>query len=100
VGRAEVQRIRALAALRADDTAAAIRDATAAWEVARSHEIVLLQADSAALLALAHRRNGNREEAERRRAEALDAYDSLGAEGLRGRLERDWAAADRRQSSP
>ncbi len=100
VGRAEVQRIRALAALRAGDTAAAIRDATAAWEVARLHEIVLLQADSAALLALAHRQHGNREEAERRRAEALDAYDSLGAEGLRGRLERDWAAADRRQSSP
>ena len=73
---------------------------SAGWDVARSHEIVLLQADSAALLALAHRQHGNREEAERRRPEALNAYDSLGAEGLRGRLERDWAAADRRQSSP
>ena len=100
VGRAEVQRIRALAALRAGDMPTAIREATAAYELARSREVVLLRADSAALLALAHRRNGNMDEAERRRTEALDAYDSLGAEGLRGRLEREWATADRRHSRP
>jgi tetratricopeptide (TPR) repeat protein len=100
VGRAEVQRIRALAALRAGDMPTAIREATAAYELARSREVVLLRADSAALLALAHRRSGNMDEAERRRTEALDAYDSLGAEGLRGRLEREWATADRRHSRP
>jgi hypothetical protein len=52
---------------------------------------MLLRADAAAALALALRGLGRLDEAEQRRAEALDGYRELGAGHLVARFERGWA---------
>ncbi|HEU5171761.1 MAG TPA: tetratricopeptide repeat protein [Gemmatimonadales bacterium] len=92
IGAAEVRRIRALVALRRGEPAAALSEAEAARAAAVANGVALLSADCTALVALALRQLGRREEAEARHAEASGAYRALGAVGLEERLAREWAA--------
>jgi tetratricopeptide (TPR) repeat protein len=89
LGVAEARRIGARAALRRGDLAAAKREAEAAYAIAGEHGAAVLQADSAAVLALALRADGNPAADERRR-QVLAAYRTLGAEQLVERFEREW----------
>ncbi|MBA3496163.1 MAG: tetratricopeptide repeat protein [Gemmatimonadales bacterium] len=91
LGGAEIRRIRALAALRDGNFAAAAQEAEAAHAVAQAQDSVLLTAECAAAAALAHRGLGRQELAERRHAEAVVGFRALGATKLLERLEEEWA---------
>jgi tetratricopeptide (TPR) repeat protein len=91
LGTAEAQRLKALAAVGRGDFTAALREAEAAHAVAVAAGAMLLRADAAAAQALALRGLGRLDEAEQRRAEALDGYRGLGAGHLVARFERGWA---------
>jgi hypothetical protein len=89
VGLAEVRRVRALAALREDRPEAAATEAEAARATAEAHGVALLQAECAAISALAWRRMGD-PRAEARRAEAAAGFTALGASRLLAAFEERW----------
>lgn len=93
LGVAEARRIGARAALRRGDFKAAVREAEAAYAIAGEHGAALLQADSAAVLALALRADGN-PAAEERRRQVLTSYRALGADPLAERFEHEWETFD------
>ncbi len=68
-------------------------EAQAAQTAATANGVALLSADSIAIMALSLRRLGRRDEAEKRRDQALAAYRHLGAVTLEERLVREWEAA-------
>jgi tetratricopeptide (TPR) repeat protein len=90
LGIAEAQRLKAMAAVRRGDFTAALAPAEAAHAAALKAGAVLLSADAAAVLALALRGLGRFDEAEQRRAEAVEGYRTLGAEHLVAKFERGW----------
>jgi len=96
VGRAEVERVRALVAYKGGDLAAALASAEAARATALSFDSALLAAECSALLALTLKRLG-RTTAEERRAEAEAGFRMLGAERLVERLAEDWGAIPARR---
>ena len=103
VGRAEVERVRALVAYKDGDLDGALAAAESALATARTYDSAVLAAECAALLALTLRRLGRSADAEERRDEALAGFERLGAERLRERFEEDWSAASskrRRADSP
>lgn len=91
IGVAEVDRLRALVELRRGDWAASLEHALRAHQVAERFGSLLLQAESAAVAALALRAAGRAEDAEHRRREALDAFDRLGAADLVARFDEEWS---------
>jgi tetratricopeptide (TPR) repeat protein len=90
VGRAEVDRVRALVAYKVGALTDAVAIAEAALATAEAQDSRVLAAECAALLALALKRLGRAEEAEQRRAEADAGFERLGAEGMRERLRGEW----------
>ena len=94
IGGAEVERLQALVALRRGAWTDAIAYAGRAHAVAERYGSLLLQAESAAVAALALRGAGRREEAEVRRREVLDAFGRLGAAALLSRFEEQWSQTD------
>jgi len=92
VGRAEVERVRALVAYKDGDLDGALTAAESALATARTNDSAVLAAECAALLALTLRRLGRAADAEERRDEALAGFERLGAERLRERFEEDWSA--------
>ena len=90
IGTAEIRRIRAVAAYRDGRHELARDEAEAARAVAEEHDVALLEAECAAVSALAHRALGHGVIAARRRAEALAGFRSLGASRLVERFEADW----------
>ena len=92
IGGAEVQRIRALAALRQGRHVEAALEADAARATAAAHGVALLRAECAAIAALAYRALGRPDPAEERRTEALDLLGALGAVTLLERFREDWSA--------
>jgi tetratricopeptide (TPR) repeat protein len=97
VGRAEVERVRALVAYQDGDLETALAHAEAALATARAHDSAVLAAECSALLALALKRLGRLEEAEARRAEAVAGFRQLGAELLAARLAEEWRATAARR---
>ncbi len=93
IGAAEVQRVRARAAQRGRDYAAALERAEAGRGGALRCGSALLAAECSALAALALRALGRAGEAAGRKTEAEDGFRALGAVGLLDRLGRDWAEA-------
>ncbi|HEY6060230.1 MAG TPA: tetratricopeptide repeat protein [Gemmatimonadales bacterium] len=91
LGGAEARRVGARAALRRRDLTVAVRESEAAYAIAGEHGAAVLQADCAAVLALALRANGN-PAAEERRRQVLTTYRALGASPLVERFEREWAS--------
>lgn len=92
IGVAELRRIRAVAALRERRFAEAVEEAEAGRGTAEEHDVALLEAECAALAALAYRALGRTELAEARRAEAVEVFRNLGAVKLLQRFEADWSA--------
>ncbi len=90
IGLAELQRIRAVAAWREGRAADALAEAEAGRRTAEEHDVALLQAECAALAALAHRALGATGAAETRREEAVDLFRNLGAVTLLIRFEEAW----------
>lgn len=90
VGRAEVERVRALVAYKDGDLDGARAAAESALATARTYDSAVLAAECAALLALVLRRRGLTADAEERREEALRGFARLGAERLRERFEGEW----------
>lgn len=93
VGRAEVERVRALVAYKEGDLEGALAAAEGALATARTFDSALLAAECGALLALTLRRLGRGDEAEARRVEAEAGFRELGAELLAARLAEEWRAA-------
>ena len=91
IGVAELQRIRAVAAWREGRAADALAEAEAGRRTAEEHDVALLQAECAALAALAHRALRAPQAAETRRAEAVALFQKLGAVTLLVRFEEAWA---------
>jgi tetratricopeptide (TPR) repeat protein len=89
VGLAEVGRVRALAALRGGALELAAQEAETARATAEEHGVALLQAECAALAALAWRALGDAR-AEARRAEAAAGFTALGATRLLSAFEERW----------
>jgi hypothetical protein len=96
IGRADVERVRALVALKEGDLDGALELAERARLTARAYDSALLSAECAGLAALALLRLGRRTEADERRTEAEHGFRALGAVSLQQRLASDWAAAARR----
>ncbi len=94
IGGAEVQRLRAVLALRRGDYEQAVAAALLALDAAERHGSALLGIECAATLALASRALGRTAEANRWRRDALEGYDRLGAERWRARFEREWEALE------
>jgi tetratricopeptide (TPR) repeat protein len=97
VGRAEVERVHALVALKEGALDEALAAAESAHATARTYDSVVLEAECAALLALILKRLGRAADAEERRAEAMAGFEQLGAEGLRARFDADWKGAGGRR---
>ena len=93
IGVAEVQRVRALAALRGRDYAAALKRAETGRGAALKCGSALLAAECSAIAALALRVLGRAGEAATRKSEAEGGFRALGAVGLLERLGRDWEQA-------
>lgn len=91
IGIAELRRVRALGALRLGRHAEALEEAEAGRRTADEHGVALLQAECAALAALAGRAMGQTDLAEARHAEALALFRSLGAIKLLERFEKEWS---------
>ena len=100
MGRAEVERVRALVAYKDGDLAAALDAAEAALATAPSYDSALLAAECSALLALTLKRLGRPADAEQRRAEAEAGFRRSGRSGWSKRLAEDWGAipAGRREA--
>jgi tetratricopeptide (TPR) repeat protein len=92
IGGAEVQRVKALAALRQEKWQPALEHAEAARLVALAHESAQLVAECAGIAARALRELGRDKEAAARRGEAEDGFRQLGATLLLERLELEWGA--------
>lgn len=95
VGGAEVERVRAVVALREGNLERALEHAESARNTALAFDSAVLVAECAALAALTLKRLDRLPEAEGRRAEAEAAFRSLGALRLLERLAEDWAASER-----
>jgi tetratricopeptide (TPR) repeat protein len=93
IGAAEVQRVRALAALRAQDYEEAFEKAETARAAALECGTALLVAECSGIAALALRALGRDNEAAARKAEAEDGFKALGAVTLLERLRADWEKA-------
>ena len=92
LGVAEARRLGALLAYRQGDFAEARSEAQAARLAADEQESALLAAECAAVAALAARASGDRDAADRHRAEALAGYRRLRADHLTARFEEAWNA--------
>ena len=92
VGGAEVDRVRALAALHQENWPLALEQADEARQVALKYDSALLAAECAGIAARALRALGRVEEATDRQAEAETGFRRLGAASLLARLEREWSA--------
>jgi tetratricopeptide (TPR) repeat protein len=90
IGAAEVERVRALAALRAGDYEEAFEKAEAARVAALEQGTALVAAECSGIAALALRSLGRSHEAAARKAEAEDGFRSLGAVTLLEKLRREW----------
>lgn len=95
IGAAEARRLEGVLLLREGDPAAAIIAAEEALAVARRHGSALLEAESAAVAALACRAAGRDLAADTYRKVALAGYHALGAVAFEARLAREWAAGPR-----
>jgi tetratricopeptide (TPR) repeat protein len=93
IGVAELRRIRAVAAWREGRYEQAVEEAEAGRRTAEEHGVALLEAECAALTALAYRAQGRTDIAEARRAEAVDAFRNLGAVKLLERFDSDWSTS-------
>lgn len=93
VGGAEIERVRALVALKEGDLERALSHSEAARVTARAFDSALLAAECAAISGLTLKRLGRLPEAEERRAEAEAGFRSLGALRLLEQLGDDWQAA-------
>ena len=91
IGRAEVQRVEALHALKRRDWQAALAQADRAAEVADRQSSALLAAECAGIAARALKAMGRDQEAEQRRAQAELRFRQLGATTLLQRLEQELA---------
>lgn len=91
IGTAELHRVRALAAWREGRPAEAAAQAEAGRRTAEEHGVALLEAECAALAALAHRAIGETDLAEARRARAVAVFQDLGAVKLLERFEEEWS---------
>ncbi len=96
VGRAEVERVRALVAYKDGHLEAALEAAEAALATARTYDSALLAAECAALVALTLKRLGRHADADRRRVEAEEGFRRLGAEPLVKRLTDEWKRSGRK----
>jgi tetratricopeptide (TPR) repeat protein len=92
IGGAEVDRVRALAALHQEDWLRALEHADEARRVALKYDSALLAAECAGIAALALRALGRLEQATERRTEAEAGFRRLGAATLLERLQRQWGA--------
>jgi len=90
VGRAEVQRVQALAALHRGAWEQALLHAETARAVAVEHDSALLAAECAGIAARALKALGKAEQAEERRARAEAGFRQLGATSLLERLRQDF----------
>jgi tetratricopeptide (TPR) repeat protein len=90
IGGAEVDRVRALAALHQEDWLRALEHADEARRVALKYDSALLAAECAGIAALALRALGRLEQATERRTEAVAGFRRLGAATLLERLQRQW----------
>jgi tetratricopeptide (TPR) repeat protein len=90
IGEAEVQRVRALAALRGRDYEDAFRKAETARASALECGTALLAAECSGIAALALRALGRANEAAARKAEAEDGFRALGAVALLEKLRSEW----------
>ena len=93
LGGVEARHLRARLLLHRGDAAAALDEALQAGAMARAHASALLDAECRGVAALAARRLGRAEAAERYRAEALEGFESLDARNYIRRLEAAWDAA-------
>ncbi len=91
IGVAELRRIRAVAAWKARRYEEALDQAEAGRQTAVEHDVALLKAECAALIALAARALGRTGLAGERREEALRLFRELGAVTLLQRFEEEWA---------
>ena len=91
IGTAEVQRVRALAALRGGDFEEAFEKAEAARDAALECGTALLAAECSGIAALALRALGRTNEAAARKAEADDGFKAVGAVTLLERLRVEWS---------
>ncbi len=98
IGAVEVQRVRALAALRGRDYEEAFDKAEAGRSAALECGTALLAAECAAIASLALRQLGRAREAAARRAAAEDGFRSLGAVALLERLAREWEDSGERRT--
>ena len=90
IGLTDAQRLTAQADLSEGDTARAATESVAVHARAQHLGSALLSAECAALAALATRRIGRLQEAERYRASALEGFERLGAARLRERFVAEW----------
>jgi hypothetical protein len=91
IGAAEGRRLRACVALRRKDYLAARDDAEAARAVAAVHGSALLEAESAAVAALALRGLGLLDQATQRRTEAIAGLRALGAVAWLAQFDAEWS---------
>jgi tetratricopeptide (TPR) repeat protein len=91
IGLAELDRIRAVAAWRRKRYEEAAELAERARRTAAAHRVALLEAECAALAALAARALGRTDLAEARRTEAIEKLQGLGAVKLLERFEDEWS---------
>jgi len=92
VGVVETRRLRALLYLGLGDAVAALREAQAAGDEARTLGTALLEAECTMVAARAARDIGKDDEAESLRAEAEAGLTRLGAAGLLDRFRNEWGA--------
>ncbi len=93
IGAAEVQRVRALAALRGRNYAVAFERAEMGRDAALERGTALMAAECSAIAAVALRSLGRVNEAAARRVEAEEGFRALGAVALLDRLAREWSEA-------
>jgi tetratricopeptide (TPR) repeat protein len=99
VSAGDVQRLRALIALRRHDFTTARECAENARETAETHGNALLLADASGISAVAHRRLGLEGIAAARHQRALEEYTNIGAIHLRTRFVQAWTLSGSRSRS-
>jgi tetratricopeptide (TPR) repeat protein len=90
VGGAQIEMLRAVAALKRGDYAAARETAGSALALTRDLGVPLLEAEATGVAARAARALGDTAEAERSRAQAIELFTRLGAAGFIQRFEADY----------